>query len=291
MRYLVLGIVVMLLGITTPAVLETGGGHGCAPPVPPPITGSIAPAKIGLIVINEILLVPHSTWNCSEKGTYFPNNDVWLELYNPQNQAFNLYNSHFAIDSGPTTNSFYFPLGASIAAHGFLVVFPRTNAGFASTMTSTLRLIVNSTTIDQVNVPSLGPDQSYARTADGTASWYITPLPTIDASNSSLTLTPPPSTTTTQQGSGNYPGSTSTPAGPGNKIALVNGKQPQWHQLQLPTALPTAPITQNTPSSTLSSPSPATTSPLDLPRRIELTILALAIVLTLYWCWRRFKTA
>jgi hypothetical protein len=288
-RYLVVGFVAMLLGITTPAVSDTGG-HGCAPPVPPPITGSLAPAKIGLIVINEILLVPHSTWNCSEKGTYFLNSDTWLELYNPQNQAFNLYNSHFAIDSGPTTNSFYFPFGASIAAHGFLVVFPRTNASFANTMTSTLRLTVNSTVIDQVNVPSLGPDQSYARTADGALSWYITPMPTIDASNSSLTLTPTPSTTTSQQGSGNYPGSTSTP-GPGNKITLINGKQPQWHQLQLPAPVSTAPITQNIPSSTLSSPSPTTNSPLDLPRRIGLTILALAIALTLYWCWRRFKTA
>lgn len=289
MRYLVVGFVAMLLGITTPAVLDTGG-HGCAPPVPPPITGSLAPAKIGLIVINEILLVPNSTWNCSEKGTYFLNSDAWLELYNPQNQAFNLYNSHFAIDSGPTTNSFYFPFGASIAAHGFLVVFPRTNASFANTMTSTLRLTVNSTVIDQVNVPSLGPDQSYARTADGASSWYITPMPTVDASNSSLTLTPTPSTTTSQQGSGNYPGSTSTP-GPGNKITLINGKQPQWHQLQLPAPVSTAPITQNIPSSNLSSPSPTTNSPLDLPRRIGLTILALAIALTLYWCWRRFKTA
>lgn len=289
MRYLVVGFVAMLLGITTPAILDTGG-HGCAPPVPPPITGSLAPAKIGLIVINEILLVPHSTWNCSEKGTYFLNSDAWLELYNPQNQAFNLYNSHFAIDSGPTTNSFYFPFGASIAAHGFLVVFPRTNASFASTMTSTLRLTVNSTVIDQVNVPSLGPDQSYARTADGALSWYITPMPTIDASNSSLALTPTPSTTTSQQGSGNYPGSTSTP-GLGNKITLINGKQPQWHQLQLPAPVSTAPITQNIPSSTLSSPSSTTNNPLDLPRRIGLTILALAIALTLYWCWRRFKTA
>lgn len=280
----------MLLGITTPAVLETGGGHGCAPPIPPPVTGSLAPAKIGLIVINEILLVPHSTWNCSEKGTYFLNSDTWLELYNPQNQAFNLYNSHFVIDSGPTTNSFYFPFGASIAAHGFLVVFPRTDASFTITMTSTLRLTAGSTVIDQVNVPSLGPDQSYARTADGASSWHISPTPTIDASNSSLTLAPTPPTTTSQQGSGNYPSGTST-SGPGNKITLVNGKQPQWNQLQLPAAVSTAPITQNTPSSSLSSPSPATTSPLDLPRRIELTILALAIALTLYWCWRRFKTA
>src|SRR5258708_12338098 len=127
----------MLLGITTPAVLETGSGHGCAPPVPPPTPGSLAPAKIGLIVINEILLLPHSTWNCSEKGTYFLNSDTWLELYNPQNQAFNLYNSHFAIDSGPTTNSFYFPFGVSIAAHAFLVVFPPPPPNFTTTIHST----------------------------------------------------------------------------------------------------------------------------------------------------------
>ncbi len=278
----------MLLGITTPVILTTGGGHGCASPIPPPVSGSLAPATVGLIVINEILLVPRSTWNCTENGSYSTNSDTWLELYNPQNQAYNLYSSHAAINSGPTTNPYYFPYGAGIAAHGFLVVFPRTGALFSATMTSTLRLTINGTSIDQVNVPSLGPDQSYARTADAASSWRITSTPTIDASNTSLI--PTPSASTTQQGSGNKPASTSVP-GPGNKSALVNGSQPQWHKLQLPPTVPIGSIAYSPSPTTLFSAPPTANSELDLPRRIGLTILAIAIALTLYWCWRRYKTA
>ncbi|MFL5629030.1 MAG: hypothetical protein ACJ788_25905 [Ktedonobacteraceae bacterium] len=285
----------MLLGITTPVVLTTSGGHGCASPIPPPVTGLLAPATVGLIIINEILLVPHSTWNCTENGSYFISSDTWLELYNPQNQAYNLYSSHAAIDSGPTTNPYYFPYGAGIPAHGFLVVFPRTSALFSATMTSTLRLTINGTSIDQVNVPSLGPDQSYARTADAASSWHITTTPTIDASNTSLIPTPTPSVGTTQQGTtqqggGNKPASTSIP-GHGNKPPLVNGNQPQWHKLQLPPTVPIDPTAYSPSPTTLSSAPRTTNSELDLPRRIGLTILAIAIALTLYWCWRRYKTA
>ncbi len=199
--------VILLCSITTLSVAASSGtgGHGCAPLVPPGIPGSPAPAPAapGIIVINEVLLVPHSTWNCSETGSYFSTTDAWIELYNTQNQAFNLYAAHALIDSGPNTNTYSFSFGATIAAHGYLVVFPRTSSAFASSETATLRLVIPNVVVDQVTVPPLGPDQSYARTSGGASSWEITSTPTIDASNTSLQVTP----TTISSSTG--------PAGPG----------------------------------------------------------------------------
>jgi hypothetical protein len=63
--------------------------HGCAQPAPPPVSGSpvIPPATPGIVVINEVLNNPGSTWNCSEPaGTFSLSTDSWVELYNPQNQ-------------------------------------------------------------------------------------------------------------------------------------------------------------------------------------------------------------
>ena len=54
-------------------------------------------------------------------------NDAWVELYNPQSQPFDLYSVHSILDSGPTTNAFYFPFGsASREAR----VSPRSSAFF-----------------------------------------------------------------------------------------------------------------------------------------------------------------
>ncbi|GAC1378867.1 MAG: hypothetical protein NVS4B7_10470 [Ktedonobacteraceae bacterium] len=300
MRKLVVALLFgLLIGITTSPISSANtGGHGCAPSVPPGIAGSPAPvpATSGIIDINEVLLVPHSTWNCSETGAYFTITDTWVELYNTQSQPFNLYAAHAVLDSGPYTNAFYFPFGASIAAHGFLVLFPRTSASFVATETATLRLVINGMAVDQVTVPQLGPDQSYARTSDGASTWQITSAPTIDASNTSPQVTPTPTTAATSikgysGSSGNTRGGISSGTGSstynGNyKKILANGVQPQWHNLQLPTVTSTA-ISNITPT-TLSLPSPSATAGLDLPQRIALTLLVIVLALTLFWCWRIF---
>lgn len=261
-------------------------GHGCAPAVPPGIPGSPAPAPAaaGVIVINEVLLSPHSTWNCSEtSGTYFTITDSWIELYNTQNQPYNLYSAHAVIDSGPNTNPYYFPFAASIAAHGYLVVFPLINAKFEETETPLLRLIISSVTLDQVTVPTLGPDQSFARTSDGASTWAITSTPTIDASNTSL-VTP----TATSSGTGATRGTgTSTPV---THNSIVSGSQPQWNSLQLPGATPTPTISAGLPPTTLSTTSPtATNNGLGLLQRLLLTILAIALAASLWWGWRSLR--
>ncbi|GAC1349654.1 MAG: hypothetical protein NVSMB27_24800 [Ktedonobacteraceae bacterium] len=265
-------------------------GHGCAWPTPPGIPGSPppAPAVPGIVVINEVLLVPNSTWNCAETpGTYFITTDSWIEIYNTQNQPYDLYAAHTEIDSGPNTNAFILPFGAAIAAHGYLVVFPRTNAKIVSTETTTQRLNIPNLVIYHVTVPTLGPDQSFARTSDGASSWQVTSTPTIDASNTSLQVTPTPTSPPDGHsgGSGNGRGYVGTPTG---HKTLVNGNQPQWNKLQLPSATPTSSSVTLLPT-TVTPSSPASNTQFELVRRIALTVLLIALAVTLFWCWRKFS--
>src|SRR5260370_1752392 len=161
--------VVTLLCSTAFLFTPNVSAHGCAPPSPPPVAGSPAPAPAskGVVLLNEVLLNPQSTWNCSESGTYFVSKDTWVELYNPQNQPFNLYVVHAYLDSGPNTTIYYLPFGSAIPAHGFLFVFPRTVANFAPAPAPTIRLMIPTTTILAVNLPHLASDRSYAPLTHG----------------------------------------------------------------------------------------------------------------------------
>jgi hypothetical protein len=151
----------------------------------------------------------------------------------------------------------------------------------------TLRFLIGDATIDQVSLPALGADQSYARVPDGSNTWEITISPTIDASNTPLQPTPTSSSNHggTGSGSGDYGSGTghksSTPS-------LVNGTQPGWSKLQLPTSVPASTATVNA-QLTVSLPSPTTNSISDTPHRILLTILVVALALMLLWCWRLFR--
>jgi hypothetical protein len=286
-------ILTLFTSITTLSVFASpSGGHGCAPYIPPTVSGnpSPAPAVPGIIVINEVLLAPHSTWNCSESsGNYSLLSDTWIELYNTQNQPFNLYAAHAEIDSGPNTNYFHTPFGASIAAHGYLVLFPRYDAGFVMTETSTLRLNIGNAIVNQVTIPQLGPDQSYARASDGASAWQLTSAPTIDASNAPVqaapTATPPSSRLTGVSGDTTHRGQSGNTQTSTSK-ALVNGIQPPWSNLQLPTVTPTSAIYTPPPTGTTSQP--PTSNAIDLPRRITLTILFILLALTILWYWRLY---
>src|SRR5207245_895193 len=106
--------------------------HGCAPLVPPLVPGSPlpAPAIPGKLLINEVLSLPGSRWNCSEpQNTYSITRDSWIELYNPQSQPYNLYTAHATIETGSGTTPFYLPVGSVIAPHGYLVLFPSMFSG------------------------------------------------------------------------------------------------------------------------------------------------------------------
>jgi len=281
---LALAISAWLCGITA-GYIPMASTHGCAPPIPPPVSGSPAPApaRAGVILLNEVLLTPVSTWNCAESGTSFQTYDSWVELYNPQPQPFNLYKAHASLDSGPNTNPYYLRFGAAIAAHGFLVVFPYHDTYFAATHTPLLRLVIPNVVIDQVTIPTLLGDQSYARATNGGATWQVTNTPTIDASNNPIPQTGPPSTPSKHhRAKGRGRGHTTT--GSSSSTAQVNGVQPTGNTLHLPeTATPTPgapPVTA--PIRT------AATSTADTPRAIGLGALGVGLVLSLLWCWRLF---
>ena len=310
MRFLGIGSGIFLLVLVSfvPFFTSTTKRHGCAPVTPPVVSGTlIQPMAIrGALFINEVLLTPRSTWSCSELGTYDQSVDTWVEIYNPQNQPLDLYAVHASIDSGSNTYPFYLPFGSAIAPHGFLVVFPRLEANFVATETSTLRLLIGSTAIDEVTIPTLGEDQSYAREPDGSSTWIITSIPTIDANNSSSLIQPTLTKTKVKatagvSGSnnkgGNHHGGTNGSShqetggsngsgGGGNEQQqAIAGMQPTWSTLKHPDTL-----TTTSPTSIQSSTDiPQVDNRSEIPHKIILTLLVIALAAALFWCWWLFR--
>ena len=262
--------------------------HGCAPPVPPSVPGPLvpAPATPSIVRINEVLYAPVTPWNCLDQGKSSYGTDSWIELYNPTNQALDLSASHAAFNSNISPYPFYFPPGVAIDARSFLVLFPDAGTNLLASGAN-LTFTINGVTVDQLTIPTLAPDQSYARVPDGANTWQITISPTIDASNSNTSPKRTPTPTSSSRGStgsGSYGSGTehtsSTPT-------LVNGTQPAWNKLQLPTSVPVSTATTNI-SLTVLSPPPAN-SISDIPHRVLLTILLVALAFMLFCCWRLFR--
>ena len=260
--------------------------HGCASPIPPPIRGSPVPAPAipGRVLINEVLSIPGSTWNCSEPNkTFSISGDSWVELYNPQSQPYNLYAAHASFDTGPNTLSYYLPSGAAIAPHGYLVIFPAVYSG-TIIIQADLRLVIAGVTIDQVNIPTLTTDQSFARIPDGSNFWQITNTPTIDTSNTASQVNP--TVSAPNQGSVGFGNAPPTSAPPTS--APIPGTQTVWSNLQFPTPVATATSTSYPTLTAVSTSKTSTNDGWETPRRILLTTLAVALALMLFWCRRLF---
>lgn len=284
MRFLVIfGCCILLLfSVTTLGVLAKAP-HSCAPSVPPPVTGPLAqPAAVkGLLFINEVLLTPHAIWNCSSVGPYTAKNNSWVEIYNAQAQAFDLYAVHAALDNGPQTGIFYFPFGSAIAAHSFLVVFPQINSPLFQNQTSRLRLLINDISVDDITIPALGRDQSYARMPDGSATWQITTLPTIDASNTNTSSSANGGTNSTSTATGSSHGTVTHSNHPTQNTGT--GVQPTWTTLHLPAT----PTMTSVFSSTISLPAiNSDPQQADTWHKLILSALVIALGLTLWWCWK-----
>jgi hypothetical protein len=261
--------------------------HGCAPLIPPSVPGSPlpAPAIPGKLLINEVLSLPGSRWNCSEpQNTYSITSDSWIELYNPQSQPYNLYAAHATFEIDSSTKSFYLPLGSVIAPHGYLVLFPSIFSG--TLIHGNIRLLIDGITIDQINIPSLPADQSFARIPDGSNVWQITNIPTVDSSNN-MTRSGPlvsPTVSSPSQGSAGSGYATSTPA-------PIIGTQTVWNSLQFPTpASIESPTTKPTVAYTSSSSTPVNYG-WETPHRILITTLIIALAVMLFWCWRLFTNS
>ena len=205
----------------------------------------------------------------------------FVELYNPQNQPYNLYTAHAIFEIGSSTIPYYLPLGSVIASHGYLVLFASMFSG--TLIRANVRLLIGGVTIDQVNIPSLPVDQAYARIPDGSNIWRITNTPTIDSSN---TITQPgaavsPTLSSSGQGPTSPGYATSTPI-------PIPGTQSAWRSIQFPTAV----VIQTPVTKPMVAYSPSSSSPVndgwDTPHRILITILVVALASMLFWCWRLF---
>ncbi|HEU5380423.1 MAG TPA: hypothetical protein VFV38_33785 [Ktedonobacteraceae bacterium] len=286
-------IVFSLLLLNIP-VQATSYDHGCAPDTPPPAPGNpvTPPAQAGIIVINEALPNPASLWNCSAlAGNTSLTSNSWLELYNPQSTPFDLYPTHTQISIDGGTNWYHFPQGTSIAAYGFLVLFPEEKLQPAPSWN--LILTMGNTLIDTLQVPILNPDQSYARVLDGSRTWVSSNQPTIDASNDSSVQALSPTPTSTSASS-STPAPTSVPTArasgatrPANTPANT-GTQPAWNKLQLPSSTQIATLPPR-PVLNQSMPVPAGTTP-DAWHIVLFIALLLLLSGALTWCWRLFRT-
>jgi hypothetical protein len=320
--------VLFFLSVTIPFT-SLASTHPCQYPEPPSVTNQLIEPSTdtGKLFINEVLLTPHANWNCSDTNDPSPVNDTWVEIYNSQDVAYNLENvgpGGAALDHGEGTDPFYFPVHSAIAPHSFLVVFPRTDANFFNSETSTLRLLISGKEVDKVTLPSpdLPMDTSYARIPDGSDNWQILNTPTIGASNPTLqtsissttaiatishTPTPKPSPTphhtptprpskTSRSSSSKQDSSTTASGGAAqtgsDSFVLIDGTQPAWNRLPVPGSTPSSSTAIADTSNT------STNEPLATPdddggrnntiRNIEMTVLAILLAGSLLWCWKLF---
>jgi hypothetical protein len=317
--------VLFFLSVTIPFTSLAAPQQACQPPIPSEVAGPSVepPPKAGNLFINEVLFNPDTTWNCSESlaPTYTPAQNAWVEIYNSQDVAYDLSSVYAALDSGPGTGSFTFPIHSVIAPHSFLVIFPRRDPNFSQSEPSTLRLLISGISVDMIPLPPSMPlDKSYARVTDGGSDWQWLDNPTIGASNPTLqaaissttattisrTPTPKPSPTPrhtptprpskTSRSSSSKQDSSSTARGgaaqtSSDSFVLIDGTQPTWNKLPVPGSTPSS----STASADTSNPS--TSEPLaasdedggnNTIRNIEMTMLAILLAGSLLWCWKLF---
>jgi hypothetical protein len=92
--------------------------------------------------------------------------------------------------------AFHFPLESPrlssplpvIAPHGYLSLFLSVFSGTSINGNGNVRLLIGGVTIDQINIPSLKLDQSYARIPDGSSSWQVTNTLSTFSENVTVTV-------------------------------------------------------------------------------------------------------
>lgn len=333
MRFLVVaGILFVFVLSVTISHTAMAIQHGCASSVPLPVSGTptAPPTTTGIIFINEVLLTPGSRWNCNDTGPYSANNDSWVELYNSQSYPVDLYAGRAGLDTGTGTDIYFLPANSVIAAHGFLVIFPRTSMAFSSQNIATIRLLISGIEVDRVALPTLGGDTSYARVPDGGTTWQTTLTPSIDTSNPQLIATATPTQTPTRtprltatpkptatprppkasptptkrsltatavsngQGGANTTGGNSsdqiTDTGSPTSSEQVDGVQPGWNKMPLPTDTASPQVADVTTSPTDPVPAPPANSNTGIVTKVIITLLIIILALgVLLWCKRRYK--
>lgn len=129
---------------------------------------NVGPSDVAGVFINEV---------CSS-GT------DWVELYNASEEAVSLAGFRLQ-DSKGAEEEYVFPAGASIAAHGYLVLEKDADFEFGiSGDGDEIKLLDASyKPVDDVVVPALEDGQTYARATDGGAQWTVMPAGTKGQDN------------------------------------------------------------------------------------------------------------
>lgn len=258
------------------------------------------------VVFNEVLPFPYFKWNCDSQTSPNLLLDTWVELYNLTGQPLDLY-KHICVDTGSSTAVACLPIDSIIPAHSFFTFFPYLiNNNFLIKGDSDLRLLLDGVPIDQVHIPVLPRDVSYARLPDGTGKWQPDTNPTINASNAIMT-SPSPTPTHLQKkqeskskaaaqgrkkyarntGSQNIDAqiTTSTTSNENPHVQNDLGKQAQWRNLQFPSSLASPSALSRTEDSHSSSPSIPVEN---IPQNILFSLMGIAGLLSLWWGWRYF---
>ncbi|WP_151754101.1 hypothetical protein [Dictyobacter vulcani] len=267
----------------------------------------------GSIYLNEILFLPvAATLHCVPSTGTITTKTPWIELYNASAQAFQL--AHANLDSGPNTSIYNFSL-TSIPAHSFIVIFPPTNLFTQVGINSLLRLTINGVVVDQVTIPQLVQDNAYARIPDGNGAWHITEHPTLGESNTITPTVTPTKSTSTPSTHRRTPTATpkthpstkkktvmthsqnkiSSQSSDQNDDQLTNKPQSSQVQKNYPQSKwkdVHIPLSQNNSKPTENPLPPATAeiaqNSVDLPRKIILSLLAIVLTFTIWWCRRLF---
>ncbi|WP_220199108.1 lamin tail domain-containing protein [Ktedonospora formicarum] len=293
MFLLCVSILSLSLAFLVPSSLYAADPPTCVPknpaPVPTGITAQDLPEQPGVIYINEVMTKPGKIlWNCDSQDPKNQDN-IWVELYNPSDQAYNLSTNAISLDEGLGTTSFTFPQEAVIAPHGYFTFFPYTTISQAPTETiSAFRLINNGTIISTIDFPELATDTSYAYFTEGVATpeWKVATAPTIGKQNTLVTITMTPTKGSTSKESTKEASSKSKSSSSGSSSTtskesgttkpVVNGTQPVWDKLNPP---------GNTTEQEQDQPvelSHITATENSMPRQIVISTLVIFLAIGLY---------
>jgi hypothetical protein len=148
------------------------------------LTISIPFCNVGDVLINELVAS-----NGSSAFDSNAENDDWVELYNTTASAIDLSGMYLS-DDALNMMKWFFPIGTSIPANGFLMVWCDNDMGQAglhtnfklSSLGENLIFSNGATTYDQVIFGVQSTDVAYARCPDGGATFSIA-IPTPLATN------------------------------------------------------------------------------------------------------------
>ena len=117
----------------------------------------------------------------------YPSSPGWIELYNSTDNSIDVSGFIIQSNKGPT-EEYTFPQGTSIGKNSFLVINEEVNFKFTINAEDGDKISLadkSRVELDEVSMPTIDGEKSYARNEDGANVWGISDNPTKGISNSS----------------------------------------------------------------------------------------------------------